>query len=163
MIVDNIAFIGLGSNMDNPQQQIRTALKNISKIPHTTIIITSSFYITKPYGYLEQDDFVNAVCAIKTSLTCFDLLEKLQAIEKQQLRTRTIKWGPRTIDLDILAYNQEIIKTPDLKVPHPDYMNREFVVKPWIEIAPEWIMPNGLKLCDTIMFATDPKPHLELG
>lgn len=162
MILNNIAFIGLGSNMDNPEQQVITALKNISQTQNITILKTSNLYITKPYGYTEQDDFVNAVCQIITNLTCFELLDKLQAIEVLQQRIRTIKWGPRTIDLDILAFNREIIDTPNLKIPHPDFMNREFVLKPWIEIAPEWIMPNGQKLANTIKPIIHPKHHLEL-
>lgn len=145
---NNIAFIGLGSNLNNPKQQVTTALQHISQTSNIKMLKTSSFYISKPYGYTEQDQFTNAVCKIETTLTCFELLTTLQSIENKQQRIRTIKWGPRTIDLDILAFNQEIIDTPDLKIPHPDFMNREFVLKPWCEIEPKWIMPDGKKLAE---------------
>lgn len=140
---NNIAFIGLGSNLNNPLKQVLLAIEAINKNKDISIITKSSFYKTKPYGNTEQDDFINAVIKIKTSLSCFDLLEAIKIMELHQKRERTQKWGPRTIDLDILAYNQEIFNTQDLIVPHPDLKNRAFVLKPWCEIASNWKLPDG--------------------
>lgn len=135
------AIVALGSNQDNPVEQLNTALSNISNLPHTTIIKKSKFYHTKPYGYLDQEDFVNAVIKIKTQLNCHSLLEELQNIENLQGRMREIKWGPRTLDLDIIAYEQLVINTPYLTIPHPDLANRLFVLEPLHEIEPNWILP----------------------
>lgn len=139
----NTAFIGLGSNLDNPDLQINTALTNINNSPNIIIIRKSSLYKTKPYGFEQQNDFVNAVIKIHTSLNPFELLDFLQEIELKQKRKRIIKWGPRTIDLDILAYNKDVINTLHLTIPHPDLKNRGFVLKPWAEIEPEWLLPCG--------------------
>ena len=117
---NNLAFIGLGGNLDNPQLQLDTAVKSIIANQNITLLKKSKYYITKPYGYLEQDNFINSVIKIKTSLNCFELLNFLQSIELQQKRSREIHWGPRTIDLDILCFDNIVINHQDLIIPHPD-------------------------------------------
>lgn len=140
---NHIAFIGLGSNLHNPLKQVLLAIDAINHYSSINILAKSCLYKTKPYGNTEQDDFINAVIKIETSLSCFELLNIIKVIELEQKRERTLKWGPRTIDLDILAYNKEIFNTPDLKVPHPDLHNRVFVLKPWCEIDANWKLPDN--------------------
>jgi len=138
-----ICFIGLGSNLDNPKQQINLALEAIRSHNKITILKQSKLYTTKPYGYLDQNDFINSVIKITTDLSCYELLDYLKTIEHQQKRLKTIHWGPRTIDLDILAFGDLIINTKSLQIPHPDLNNRLFVLQPWAEIEPNWILPDG--------------------
>ncbi len=144
----NIVFLGLGSNLDDPSNQLKTAINFISDENKITILKQSSFYKTKPFGYLEQNDFVNAVLQIKTSLTCAELLKTLQSIEQKQKRLKTWHWGPRTIDIDILCYGDLVLDTPKLRIPHPGIKERIFVLQPWAEIAPEWILPDGSVIQD---------------
>lgn len=146
--MNNIAFIALGSNLNSPENQLKIAIEHIKSNSNIYLIKTSSFYNTKPYGYQKQDNFVNAVIKIQTNLTSVELLKFLQHIEQIQKRVREIKWGPRTIDLDILAYNRDIINTKELIIPHQDYKNRDFVLTPWHEIDPNWIMPCGSTISD---------------
>ncbi|MBP9723100.1 MAG: 2-amino-4-hydroxy-6-hydroxymethyldihydropteridine diphosphokinase [Gammaproteobacteria bacterium] len=142
------AFISLGSNQKNPKKQLFTAIKSIKANKYITLLKQSSFFATKPYGYLNQPDFINAVIKIQTSLTCEKLLTFLKEIEQQQQRVKTIHWGPRTLDLDILCYADCIIDLPYLKVPHPDLKNRIFVLEPWVQIAPDWALPDGSVISD---------------
>jgi 2-amino-4-hydroxy-6-hydroxymethyldihydropteridine diphosphokinase len=137
------AYIGLGSNLNNPPQQIRQAIAAIAQLPQTTLIATSSFYETPPLGPKDQPDFVNAAIAIDTQLEAHTLFEQLQAIEIQQGRVKTRHWGERTIDLDLLLYGNECIHTDNLKVPHPGLKKRNFVLIPLLEIAPDLILPDG--------------------
>jgi 2-amino-4-hydroxy-6-hydroxymethyldihydropteridine diphosphokinase len=155
---NNLAFIGLGGNLDNPQLQLDTAVKSIIANQNITLLKKSKYYITKPYGYLEQDNFINSVIKIKTSLNCFELLNFLQSIELQQKRSREIHWGPRTIDLDILCFDNIVINHQDLIIPHPDLKNRLFVLKPWAEIEPDWLLPDGTKIIDLLQ-ALDDQTH----
>lgn len=142
----NIAFIGLGSNLDDPSHQLNLAIDTIKD--SNTILKQSSFFVNPPYGYLDQNDFVNAVIQIETAMDCFELLALLQSIEHQQKRFKTIKWGPRTIDLDILCFNNLIINTSRLTIPHPEIYQRIFVLQPWAEITPEWVLPDGARIVD---------------
>ncbi len=133
-----IAYIGLGSNLDNPVQQINRALLALQAIPDTIVHRSSSLYQTTPVGFLAQPDFINAVAELHTTLSYRALFSQLQAIEKNQGRVRDgRKNHPRTLDLDFLLYGDLEINEPDLIIPHPRMMQRDFVLKPLLEIAPE--------------------------
>ena len=137
-----IAFLGLGSNLDGPFNQLTNAINAINTIPSTSLNQTSSFYKNKPVGPQDQPDFLNAVASIDTGLSPDSLLDYLQEIEMQQGRKRKIRWGARTLDLDILLYGNEVINTMRLVIPHPEMHRRAFVLHPLFEIAPEVIIPG---------------------
>ena len=130
------AFIGIGSNLDNPLLQVQTALRELAEIPKTELIRSSSLYRTPPMGPPDQPDYINAVAALTTTLSPTELLDALQALEARHGRVRTIHWGPRTLDLDLLLYGNETVHTARLTVPHPGIAQRAFVVLPLAEIAP---------------------------
>ncbi len=135
-------FIGLGSNLENPQQQINTAIKDIGKINYVSVTKLSSLYKSPPMGPQDQPDYINAVVEIETTLSAHDLLDSLQAIEQQHGRVRKRHWGERTLDLDILLYAQQLINDERLTVPHPGISERAFVIYPLAEIAPELKIPE---------------------
>lgn len=144
-------FIGLGSNQENPAKQIQTATQTISNHPEIKLLKSSSLYSTKPYGHIQdQSDFINAVIKIETQLDCFKLFQVLKNIEVHQKRVKTERWGPRIIDLDILAYENLVITTETLSIPHKDIANRSFVIMPWHEIEPEWQLPNSSVIADIL-------------
>lgn len=130
------AFIGLGSNLDNPQAQVRAALGALDQLPDSRVVSSSSLYRTAPVGLREQPDFINAVAQIETELGARALLDALLEIERTQNRVRGEKNGPRTLDLDLLLYGDTIICEQDLCVPHPRMHQRAFVLAPLAEIAP---------------------------
>jgi len=134
----NHAYISLGSNLDNPENQVRRAIASINAIPGCAVLKCSSLYQTAPVGYLDQPDFINAVVMIETTLSPIDLLHALQQIEKDQKRMRVMKNGPRTIDCDLLTYNNIVLDSNELILPHPRMNEREFVMKPLLEIEPDW-------------------------
>ena len=135
-------FIGFGSNLGDRCALINQALLALSRLPTTSLEKLSSLYETAPVGYLEQDSFLNGVVLVKGSLKASDLLERLLEIESSLGRVRKERWGPRTIDLDILFYGDAIIDAPDLHVPHPELFKRIFVLEPLYEIAPVWLHPG---------------------
>lgn len=139
-------YIGLGSNLNSPLKQIEQALNNLAAHPDIELKAVSSFYGNPPMGPSDQPDYVNAVANIATTISATNLLKFLHDLEQQQNRQRMIKWGPRTIDLDILLYGNQQIDLPHLVVPHPGLMQRIFVVLPLLEIAPNLILPNQLYL-----------------
>ena len=136
-----ISFIGLGSNVGSPIKRCREGIENLRIITGTQVLRCSSFYRTEPVGYLDQEWFINAVVEVRTVLAAEELLEELQNIERRMGRQRTLKWGPRIIDLDILLYGQEVIQNDLLTVPHPSLHKRRFVLEPLHEIAPYAIHP----------------------
>ncbi len=136
-------YIGLGSNLDQPLLQIQSALTHLSEHRDLTLNQVSSLYQSKPWGVSEQGDFINAVAKLETKLSPAELLHLLQVIEKKHNRVRTEKWGPRTLDLDILLFDQLELKSPKLTVPHLYLTEREFVVYPLAEIAPDLVLPSG--------------------
>ncbi|QDJ12557.1 2-amino-4-hydroxy-6-hydroxymethyldihydropteridine diphosphokinase [Mergibacter septicus] len=146
----NLVYIGLGSNLADPIAQLQQAVKNLATLPDTEVVTVSSFYRSKPLGPQDQPDYINAVLALKTNLSPLTLLEKLQQIEQQQGRVRLRRWGERTLDLDILLYNQEVIQTERLVVPHYDMHNRAFVIIPLYQIAPNLILPTGQALTELV-------------
>ena len=129
------AYLGLGSNIEPRMEYLKNAVKKLNA--HQKIIIKdkSSVYITKPYGYQEQDDFLNAVVLIDTTLKAEELLKNILQIEKDMGRIREKEWGPRKIDIDILFYDQLQHKSDDLIIPHPEITKRAFVMIPLLEIA----------------------------
>ena len=136
------AYIGLGSNLGQPLKQLKTALDTISVHSQIRLIEHSSFYQTKPYGGVEQNDFVNAVAALLTTFSAEDLLSALLQIELEQGRERIKHWGPRTLDLDLLVYSDQTSDNDFLRLPHPEISKREFVLLPLCEIAPELYIPQ---------------------
>ncbi|MDQ5960613.1 MAG: 2-amino-4-hydroxy-6-hydroxymethyldihydropteridine diphosphokinase [Pseudomonadota bacterium] len=136
------AFVALGANLVEPQAQVRAALAELARLPQSTLVAASSLYRTAPVGLAGQPDFINAVAALDTSLSPDDLLEALFAIERGFGRVRKEKNGPRTLDLDLLLYDNEIIDTPHLHLPHPRLHLRAFVVVPLAEIAPDCRLPG---------------------
>jgi 2-amino-4-hydroxy-6-hydroxymethyldihydropteridine diphosphokinase len=136
-------YIGLGSNLDNPEAQLLKAIKSLKIIPDTAYLCNSSFYRSKPVGSQDQPDYINAVVMLNTNLPALSLLERLQAIEIQQGRTRgSERWGPRTIDLDLLLYGDEQINHENLIVPHREMHKRNFVLYPLHEIDSELVIPG---------------------
>jgi len=137
------AYIGIGSNLQGPAGQVESAIERLAEIPQTHLISVSSLYRSMPFGGIEQPDFVNAVAAVLTRLEPSALLQQLQAIERGQGRERgEVRWGPRVIDLDLLVYTDWQIDEPDLSVPHPGIHERNFVLLPLGEIAPDLEIPG---------------------
>ena len=131
------AYIGLGSNMGNRYENLMKAKKAISALNNTRLIKTSGIYETEPVGYLLQDKFLNMVVLVETGLSPLELLNKLREIENMLKRERIIRWGPRTIDIDILLYGQITLNLPELKIPHPEMLKRAFVLIPLKDIEPD--------------------------
>jgi 2-amino-4-hydroxy-6-hydroxymethyldihydropteridine diphosphokinase len=135
------AFIGLGSNLGEREAMIRLALDDLARLPSTRLVRASSLYDTEPVGEVDQPNFLNAVAQIDTELTARQLLWNLQLIEKRLGRVRAQRWGPRTIDLDLLLYGGLVVEEPDLKVPHPELTRRSFVLVPLVELDPLLVHP----------------------
>ncbi len=136
-----LAYIGLGSNLEDPKSQIKRALTALNNNKVTELIASSSFYESKPLLDMPGPNYINAVCKIQTELTALDLLNLCQEIEESQHRVRDVKWGSRTIDLDILLYAQQVILSKRLTIPHTEIMNRAFVLAPLFEIEPTIKLP----------------------
>jgi dihydroneopterin aldolase / 2-amino-4-hydroxy-6-hydroxymethyldihydropteridine diphosphokinase len=134
-----IAYIGLGSNMGDKRANCQMAVEHLSEAGR--IISVSSFYYTEPVGYKEQEDFINAVATLETNRSPAELLSICHAIEDRLGRRRTVRWGPRTVDLDILLYGDLVLTRSDLVIPHPLMSIRRFVLAPLVEIAPAVMHP----------------------
>lgn len=129
-------FVGLGSNLSDPVHQVRTALVALAQIPDSRLVEASSLYRSDPMGPQDQNDYINAVAQLSTNLTPIELLDQLQAIEQVHGRERkNERWGPRTLDLDLLLYSDQIIDIPRLQVPHYGLARRSFVLLPLKEIV----------------------------
>ncbi|PYF79492.1 2-amino-4-hydroxy-6-hydroxymethyldihydropteridine diphosphokinase [Marinomonas alcarazii] len=137
------AYIGLGSNLENPIAQIDCAIDTLKKHDDLKNFRVSSIYGSKPVGPQDQPDYINAVASFDTDLSPIALLDLLQSIEQAQRRVRERHWGPRTLDLDLLLYGQEKIQLPRLNVPHPFMLERGFVIKPLSDLAPDMLLENG--------------------
>lgn len=138
----HIAYIGLGSNLGDCQGNLRAALSGLDGHPEVTLVKTSSFYQTPPLGPQGQPDFINAVAQIRTSLSCREFFEVLNTVEQDMGRKRNFHWGPRTIDLDLLLYDDAVVDEPDLKIPHPQMHLRSFVLKGMCELDGEMVHPQ---------------------
>ena len=145
-------YIGLGSNLALPKKQIQDACASLATLPDTALIKCSSLYKSQPMGPQDQPDYVNAVALIETALSPESLLQHTQLIESQQGRIRKAnRWGPRTLDLDMLLFGLQRIDNEHLTVPHSGMKQREFVLYPLFEIAPDLILPCGEKLANLVM------------
>ena len=150
-----MAYIGIGSNLDDPASQVKEALEELDGIPDSVLVSHSSLYASKPMGPADQPDYVNAVAALDTLLSAEELLQTLQKIEQRLGRERDgEKWGPRIIDLDLLLYGKKTIKTDTLTVPHPGLHERDFVIIPLAEIAGNLNIP-GKGLLSTLIAACE--------
>ena len=136
------AFIGIGSNLGERESHIAAAIGRIAELPETELVRVSSLIETEPVGLVDQGKFLNAATELRTELDPLALLDELQGIEDGLGRVRTVRWGPRTIDLDILLYDNEVIDGGRLCVPHPLMHEREFVLAPLAEIAPDVVHPG---------------------
>lgn len=138
-------YIGLGSNMNQPKQQLQQAITSLENTPELTLVAVSPFYQSKPLpSDYPQDDYINAVASFDTSLSAHSLLDKLLAIETAQGRVRDGKhFAPRPLDLDLLLFGNKQVSSPRLLLPHPGLYERNFVLYPLADIAPDLILPNG--------------------
>ena len=137
------AYIGLGSNLSDPAVQVRQALQALAGLPRTLRIAVSRLYGTRPMGTLTQPDFVNAVAGVLTQLTAMELLQELRNLEAQAGRPAVHEhWGPRVLDLDVLVFGREQRTDPELVLPHPGVVERNFVLYPLADIAPDLEVPG---------------------
>lgn len=143
-------FIGLGSNVGNRNDNLKKAVEMLESHSRIKVIKRSSIYETAPVGYVNQPDFLNAVVKIETALSPRELIKVTKGVEEELKRKRKTKWGPRTIDLDILIYDDVVMDEPHLKLPHPEIVNRAFVLVPLYEIAAELALPGGKKIKDLL-------------
>ena len=135
------AYVAFGSNLGNKKKFLDDGIQGLKDTPSCKVESVSEYLVTEPYGGVEQDEFLNGVLKLRTLLTPEELLDRLHELEAAANRERIIHWGPRTLDLDILFYDNEIIDTPNLHIPHIDMENRDFVLKPMDEIAPYYRHP----------------------
>jgi 2-amino-4-hydroxy-6-hydroxymethyldihydropteridine diphosphokinase len=142
------AVIALGANIGNPKEQMNLAVAMLRE--STEFIALSSYYTTKPVGGPEQPDYINAVCIIESELPALDLLSLLHGIEKSLGRERNEKWGPRTIDLDLIQYGNLLSRADELELPHPRAYERRFVLEPWHEIEPDAILLTHGKISELL-------------
>lgn len=141
----NSVFVGMGANLGDRVEAMTAALRMLEEPPEITLVRASSLYETAPVGVTEQPDFLNAAAELETTLTPHALLARLLHLENQMGRTRTQKWGPRVIDLDLLLYGRRQVCEPNLRVPHPFLRERGFVLVPLAEIAPDLTLPGDEK------------------
>jgi 2-amino-4-hydroxy-6-hydroxymethyldihydropteridine diphosphokinase len=137
------AYIGVGSNLSDPRQQVLTACDRLARLPQCRLMLTSPLYVSRPFGPVAQPDFVNAVVGMLTLLGAFPLFEALRGIERSMGRPQQRqRWGPRIIDLDLLSYDRERRVQEDLVLPHPGIVERNFVLYPLSDIAPDLELPG---------------------
>jgi 2-amino-4-hydroxy-6-hydroxymethyldihydropteridine diphosphokinase len=142
------AVVSLGANIGNPREQMDLAVALLREA--TEVIAVSSYFVTKPVGGPEQPDYLNAVCILESDLPATDLLAVLQGIEKSLGRERTVQWGPRTIDLDLIQYGSLLSAADELELPHPRAHERRFVLEPWFEIEPDAILLTHGKISELL-------------
>ncbi len=151
-ITDKVkCYIGLGSNLDNPKAHVLLALQELQAIPDSRLGKLSSLYRSDPVGPEGQPDYINAVAELFTALDAETLLDHLQSIENSHQRVRQIKWGPRTLDLDLILYGNEVINTARLQVPHPFAQERNFVLWPLAEIDSMLTFPDNRSINDLLV------------
>jgi len=150
-----IAYIGVGSNQGDRRAHCDAALAQIAAYPTTRILGQSSWYLTEPWGYREQDDFINLVLTIETGLAPHKLLGLLKETEAKLARRKTVPLGPRTIDLDILLYGDLVIQSPELTIPHARLCERGFVLVPLQELAPQLMHPVCRKTVSRLLAELD--------
>jgi len=136
-------YLALGSNLGDRRQYLIQAVNSLQE--KDKILMIAPLYRSSAYGYTNQPDFLNTALLLETTAKPFDLLKFLKSIEESVGRKQRIRWGPREIDLDIIFYDDEVLNTPDLVIPHPDFHNRRFVLQPLADIAPDFISPTHRK------------------
>lgn len=156
-----LVYVGLGSNLDDPRRQLLDAMDELDRLPGTRLRRRSSLYRSAPMGPQDQPDFINAVAELETGLQPEPLLDALQGIEAAHGRVRERRWGPRTLDLDILIYKNEQIRTERLVVPHPGLPRRAFVLYPLAELAPGLTVPGQGRVSDLLAKLDDTAERLE--
>jgi len=157
------AYIGFGSNLGNRLNNCRNAIGALGALPLCSLLKTSSFYETSPVGLVEQPAFINGVVLLETSEDAHWLLRQMLEIENIYGRIRTLKWGPRSIDLDLLFFDDQIINTPELSVPHPFLHERRFVLEPLNEMAPGFRHPSlGKSVADLLHDLKDGDQRVEV-
>tara|TARA_R110002072_G_scaffold149747_2_gene297683 strand:+ start:411 stop:908 length:498 start_codon:yes stop_codon:yes gene_type:complete len=144
------AYIALGSNLGEPQQQVMQALQDIDALSGCSVQTTSPLYASKAIGPGSQPDYVNAVTQINTTLAPHALLSSLQAIEGSHGRRRDVRWGARTLDLDLLLYDAITLQTEELEIPHPRLQDRNFVLYPLHDISPTLTLPCGTSIASLL-------------
>lgn len=142
------AVIALGANIGNPEEQMHLAIAMLREA--TDVIAVSTFYCTKAVGGPEQPDYLNAICIAESDLPASDLLSLLHGIEKTLGRERIERWGPRTIDLDLIQYGSILSSAEELELPHPRAHERRFVLEPWLEIEPDAILLTHGKISELL-------------
>jgi dihydroneopterin aldolase/2-amino-4-hydroxy-6-hydroxymethyldihydropteridine diphosphokinase len=145
------AYIGIGSNLESPAENCLKAIEHLQAHSEVTLIARSCLYQSEPFGITDQNWFVNCAVQLTTALSPEELLQECLSIEQKMGRTRSEKWGPRIIDLDILFYDDLILKQERLEIPHPGIVERSFVLAPMCEIAPEFIHPELKKSAQTLL------------
>ncbi len=145
------AFLGLGANLAQPELQLQRAIDLLREHVQIDDIRVSRFYASQPMGPQNQPDYINAVASIETSLAPLELLDVCQSIEQKLQRVKGQRWGARTIDVDILSIDQLVMETQRLVLPHPGIAFRDFVVLPWKELAPDYIIPKLGRVGDVII------------
>jgi dihydroneopterin aldolase/2-amino-4-hydroxy-6-hydroxymethyldihydropteridine diphosphokinase len=158
--MDNTAYIGIGSNQGDTFSNCTVAINRICISKKNRLLKQSSYYRTKPWGYRDQDDFINLVIKVQTSYTLTELLDFLQSVERELGRVKTKPWGPRTIDLDILFYNNDVRTSPRLTIPHPHIGNRGFVLIPLEEIDPHLVHPVHRKTVTQLLDTLDDRSEV---
>ena len=139
------AFVAIGSNLGEKEDYIALGLEELGACKDCKLVGASQIIATKPYGVKEQPDFLNGAVELRTLLNPWELLEELHKIEQKAGRERLVRWGPRTLDLDIIFYDGWVVDTKELQIPHPDMHNREFVLRPLAELAPYFCHPSNHK------------------
>jgi len=156
-----LAYIAIGSNLASPLEQVNAAVQALSEIPQSRLVAVSAFYRTPPLGPQDQPDYLNAAVVLETSLDAETLLDNTQRIELTQGRQRKAeRWGPRTLDLDIMLFGDEVIHTERLTVPHYDMKNRGFMLWPLFDVAPQLSFPTGESLQAILQQLNADKPAL---
>ncbi|RMG68660.1 MAG: 2-amino-4-hydroxy-6-hydroxymethyldihydropteridine diphosphokinase [Calditrichaeota bacterium] len=133
-------YLALGSNVEPRREYLITAVQALEKLGQVTAV--APIYESPPYGYQDQGDFYNSACLFLTTLPPLELLVQLKQIEKALGRVPRVRWGPREIDLDIIFYDRMVLHSPDLTIPHADYIHRPFVLRPLADLAPEFVPPD---------------------
>ncbi len=136
------AFVGLGANLDDPGMQVLRAFDELARLPQTSLLARSSLWRSAPVGFADQPEYVNAVAKLETGLGAEALLAGLQRIENEHGRSRSFTNAPRTLDLDLLLYGDQVRSTPELVLPHPRMHKRAFVLEPLLEVEPDAVIPG---------------------
>ena len=147
----NDVFVGIGGNVDSPLERAYAAISKLNQLSSTFVTAVSPIYTTSPVGLTDQPDFINLVVELQTALLPEHFFEELKRIEIALGRTRTIRWGPRVIDLDVLLFGDETINTDALVIPHPRMLERRFVLAPLLDLRPDCVMPkSGIRIADEL-------------